>query len=260
MHHCIYNCISVCYIGGVNFEYGFGGYWFTIVLFQMYLIYLLLSLISRSIRHNIVIPGLIIFSLLGIACLTLSSRDAWVWEFFCWENLTKYLQFFTLGLICSKFRTELFIILEKDLFRLIVVMGWIICMILWYNAKVAASIPIVYSFIHDIAVRYFALSTVIMMFYGARSTYINNTSQSNILKYIGQRTLDIYMIHYFFIPNLSFMSAWLNNGNMLVIQLIIGLIITSVVIGLCLLISSILRKSRYLEQWLFGVKYRAANQ
>lgn len=246
--------------GEINLDHGFGGYWFTIVLFQMYLLYLFLSLLSRLIHHNIVIPGLIIASLLGIAILTSYSRDSWVWEFFCWENLTKYLQFFTLGLICSKYRHLCFRLLENGVFCLIAVVGWIICMILWYNTAFEASFPAIYSFVHDIAVRYFALTTVVIMFHGSQKTFTGNSRYSNVLKFIGQRTLDIYMIHYFFIPNLSFLSDLMNQGNMLVIQLIVGLTITAVVVALCLLISSILRKSCYLEQWLFGVKYRVVKQ
>lgn len=246
--------------GKVTFEYGLCGYWFTIVLFQMYILYLLLALLSRLIHCKIVFPGLVVLSLLGIACLALYHQHFWAWDFFNWMNLCKYLQFFTLGLFCSKHRTFIFRILGSNLFRLIIIVGWTACMILWYNAGFKTSFPIIYSFIHDIAVRYFALSTVVMLFYSARDFYSKDSRTSSTLKFIGQRTLDIYMIHYFFIPNLSFLKEWLNNGNMLVLQLIVALIITSVIVMLCLLISSILRKTTYLQQWLFGVRPRPANK
>ncbi len=242
--------------GGVNFYNGFGGYWFTIVLFQMYLIYLSLSLISRIIHRDIVIPCLLIISTLGIVTLAVYDRSSWIWNFLCLENLAKYMQFFSAGIIFSKYRERLFRVLGNNLFITIMVIGWIVCMLLWYNVDFQNARPLLYSFIHDIAVRYFALMTVVVMFFSSRDTFVKNTQYSRVLQFIGQRTLDIYMIHYFLIPELSFMSGWMQNGNMIVLQMVTGLIISLVIIAICLLISSILRKSKYLESLLFGVKQR----
>ena len=249
---------QVVIFGGVNFSHGFGGYWFTIVLFQMYIVYLTLSLLSRLIHHNIVIPSLIVISLAGIAILTLYSRDSRIWNFLCWENLSKYFQFFTLGIISSKYRQKLFTILSNSVFTTAMILGWIVCMLLWYNETFHAAYPLLYSFIHDIAVRYFALMTIIVMFYGARNTFEGNIGYGKTLKFIGRRTLDIYMIHYFLIPDMHCLTPWLTEGNMIVPQLVIGMIISIVIVALCLLVSSILRSSKYLGQWLFGVKQKAS--
>lgn len=256
MHSRVSFCISICYNGGVNLTGGFGGYWFTIVLFQMYLCYLVLSIVSRLIHIDIVIPALIGLSLLGILALVIYTRDSWLWEFLCWENLTKYLQFFTLGIITSKYRNQFFKLLENNKFITSVIVGWIICMILWYNPAFKRSLPYLYSFIHDLAVRYFALMTIVVAFYSNRERLAGVSNWSKTLRFIGQRTLDIYMLHYFFIPNLRFLDTWMQHGNMIAVQLIIGVGLTLVITSLCIVISSILRKSEFLESWLFGVKRR----
>lgn len=242
--------------GGVDFSDGFGGYWFTIVLFQMYLIYLLFSLISRILHHDIVLPSLAVLSAIFVGILVLGSRDSRMWNFFCWENLTKYMQFFTAGLICSKYRNLFFKVLSNNIFIMAMVTGWTVCMLLWYNDSFKAALPFAYSVVHDIAVRYFALFTVVIMFFSSQDKFSGDTVHSRMLRFIGRRTLDIYMIHYFFLPDLSGLSGWLSRGNMIVPQLAISISVSVVIVALCLLISSILRKSDILESWLFGVKRR----
>lgn len=98
--------------------------------------------------------------------------------------------------------------------------------------------------------------TVVVAFYSNADKFDNNSRGSRLLQFIGRRTLDIYMIHYFFIPNLKFMQPWLTEGNMIVPQLIIAAFVTVVIVSICLLISGMLRRSTTLESWLFGVKKR----
>lgn len=220
----------------------------------MYICYLLLSLVSRLIRINIVIPTLAILSACGIALLVTADREAWLWRFLCCDSICKYLQFFTLGLFCSKYRERLFRLLSSNAFICAMTLGWIICMILWYNAPFKSLCPYAYAFVHDIAVRYFALMTVVSAFYGYRDKLSSDTKVGKTLGFIGQRTLDIYMIHYFFLPDLPDISAWLLTGNKIIFQITIVGAITIAITAVCLLISTLLRRSTTMASWLFGVK------
>lgn len=245
-------------IGKVNILHGFDGYWFTIVLFQMYLIYLVLSLVSHKIRFNIVITSLISLSFLGVIVLAFYGRSSWIWNFLCWENLCKYMQFFTLGIICSKYRDHLFKLLDNSMFILIVTLGWIVCMLIWYNNDAQSLFPITYSFIHDILVRYLALMTIVSIFYSSRIVLSDDSKGIGLLRFIGRRTLDIYMIHYFFLPDLNMLSPWLQSNNTIIFQIIIASILTTAIVAMCLLVSAVLRHSKILESWLFGVKRNTA--
>lgn len=240
--------------GKIGLAEGFGGYWFTIVLFQMYLIYLVFVGISKAISRDIVIVSLIFVSVIFLAVLIVYNRSAWIWNFLCWENLTKYTQFFVLGIICSKYRDRFFKLLENNIFVTLMISSWIIFMILWYNDGFQNTFPIIYSFIHDIAVRYVALMTVVIIFFSNKKFYNNNSRVSRCIIFIGQRTLDIYMIHYFLLPNMYVLKEYFNSGNTIIFQILIGGGITIAIVAVCLLISSILRKSKTLAIWLFGVK------
>lgn len=256
MYICVFACISSSYRGGISLRHGFGGYWFTIVLFQMYVIYLTLSVLSRVLRFNIVIPVMLLLSAMFVGIIAFNRGSSWIWEFLCWENLTKYFQFFTVGIVCSKYRDKFFKLLCNNTFITVMIIGWVISMLLWYNESFRLSLPFLYSIVHDIFVRYFALMTVVIAFYSNSSVLSGNSSTSRLLRFIGRRTLDIYMIHYFLIPNLGFMKAWLENGNMVIIQFAISALVTAVIVLICLMLSSIIRKSSTLESWLFGVRQR----
>lgn len=247
----IYQLVFFGYIKGIS--EGFEGYWFTIVLFQMYLCYLLFSLLSRKIKRDITVSALIILSVGGIVAVVLYHGHSRLWEMLSWINLTKYFQFFTLGVICSKYREYFFRLLGNSGFIALAVIGWIISLLLWYNDSFRLSFPYLYMFIHDIFIRYCALMTVVAFFY-KNASYFDYSRHGKKLQFIGRRTLDIYMIHFFLLPDISYIGPWLSQGNMFVIQLLVSGIITAIIVGLCLVISAILRQSKYLATWLFGVK------
>ena len=75
------------------------------------------------------------------------------------------------------------------------------------------------------------------------------------LQYIGRRTLDVYLLHFFFLPgNMAWLGKYImGNGNQTV-ELFVSLIIALMVIGLCLLTSSIIRLSPPLAHLLLGTK------
>ena len=76
------------------------------------------------------------------------------------------------------------------------------------------------------------------------------------LKYIGTRTLDIYLLHYFFLPR--FLLAYapqLSAYDNKFLEFIIALSIALVVVAVCLLVSYLIRLSPFLGHYLFGVKY-----
>lgn len=247
----------LCGGGGVDLSHGFGGYWFTIVLFQMWLVYLLFSLTSRLIKKDVALPLMVVASVVCLYVIAFNKGESWLWEFLCWENLTKYFQFFTFGLVLSKYRDYLWSLLQNNIVVITSICGWIVCMMLWYSPSFMQSCPLLYSVIHDVVVRYCGLMTVVIMFFGSASKFSDESRMSRLLRFIGRRTLDIYMIHYFLIPDLSFFKPWISSGNMIVFQLLIGIAVTVMIVALSLLVSSILRRNRYMESWLFGVRIRA---
>jgi hypothetical protein len=78
---------------------------------------------------------------------------------------------------------------------------------------------------------------------------------SSILKFVGTRTLDIYLLHYFFLP--EFLLPHANRLLAAIHSLLLPLPIlfaAIIVVALCLLTSYIIRLSPFLAHYLFGAK------
>lgn len=243
------------YCKGLTFDGNFGGYWFTIVLFQMYVIYLSLSLFARLIKKNIVPICMIILSLFGIILIASHFNGGALWELLSWLDFCKYLQFFTLGIIVSQYRSDFFKLLSKDWLITTTIILWVICLVLWYNDTFKEHFSIAYSVVHDIIIRYVSLLTIISIFYRNSEYFSRDSKDSRILRFIGQRTLDIYMIHFFFLPELTPFLGWIKSNDLLIIQMLLSFTLTLVITFASLFVSMAIRESKILSQWLFGVKY-----
>lgn len=247
---------QIVFDGRLDFSQGFRGYWFTIVLFQMYVLYLGVSVIDKVLTVKISLIAMAVFSIIG-ALLPTSQNEVYV--FLQWRNLLHFLQFFTLGLLCSKYKDRFFDLLNKDSVITMLIIGWLFLLLIgWGKWLYGDNLVVNYVVQYELA-KYFSLMVVIMMFYTSSDYLSGNTVIPKFLKFIGQRTLDIYFIHFFFLPDLTEYSAYLTGGNMFVIQLMVSVIITLLVLVMSITISSILRKSSALECFLFGVKKKQTN-
>ena len=76
------------------------------------------------------------------------------------------------------------------------------------------------------------------------------------LTFVGQRTLDIYLLHYFFLPRfLTCYGPQLRAYDSKLLELGVGLAVALAVVGLCLAVSYVIRLSPLLGHILFGAKY-----
>jgi uncharacterized membrane protein len=78
---------------------------------------------------------------------------------------------------------------------------------------------------------------------------------SSILKFVGRRTLDIYLIHYFFLPyHIEYLADSLNLQENAFLCMLVSLPIAIAVTAISLLVSYIIRLSPFLGKYLLGAK------
>lgn len=237
-------------------ERGFQSYWFTIVLFQMYTIYMILSVIGKIVRKDLSIMAMVVLSISAVVVLIFFFHETRIAKIFGWYKLLYYFQFFTYGIICSKYREGFFDLLRSNKFKTIIIILLLIFLWSWTYKSFFASHKN-YNFLDKfVATRFLALTVVLFMFQGNASRLSGNSFVARSLRYIGKRTLDLYYIHYFFLPNLMFMDKYLLGENMIAIQVLVVSVITVVVVALSLMVSAILRSSDTLKWFLFGVKIK----
>ena len=115
--------------------------------------------------------------------------------------------------------------------------------------------------------RYYAggVTGMIMIFTIFRFLYTSSTiplpsslfhHPSSFLQYVGKRTLDIYLLHYFFLPRfLMDYAPQLYAYDSRLLEFIIIMAISLIVLILCLITSYVIRLSPFLGHYLFGAKY-----
>ena len=88
-------------------------------------------------------------------------------------------------------------------------------------------------------------------------SWLNKIHLSKPLQYVGTRTLDIYLLHYFFLPRFLIPYAdQLRAYDSQFIEFLVILAIALVVLAITLLASYLIRLSPFLGHYLFGVKYK----
>ena len=119
----------------------------------------------------------------------------------------------------------------------------------WHTLRMAwAIIPLTLA-------RFLLLTIVFMYFRHYQQYFTQQTIIGTSLQYIGRRTLDIYLIHYLFLPNLPTLGAFFNQyRHNFVLDTTISVLLALIVIGFSIITSNLLRVSPFFKKWLFGRK------
>ena len=92
-------------------------------------------------------------------------------------------------------------------------------------------------------------------FFRKNQKYLSTSNYlGRILQYIGRRTLDIYLLHYFFMSYIPHLNDYFSNSNPNLLIDCCAIILAFIIIGCCLITSNTIRLSDFLGYWLFGVK------
>ena len=99
--------------------------------------------------------------------------------------------------------------------------------------------------------------TMIFHLFRLSASYLNREHlMGRCLQYIGTRTLDIYLLHYFFLPRFLLpYGEQLRAIECKPVECLVALSLALLVVAACLAVSYVLRLSPFLGHWLFGVKY-----
>lgn len=242
---------------------GFSWFWFTIALFQMYIIYYSICFIREKLNDRAENYALLFILIISIGLQSFGNVYGTIGSVLHWYEIVIFIQFFILGIICRKYEAKFIELINKNTIRTFIIASGIILtiIVLHRGDQIYTTNKIAYSIIYLLE-RYALILTLFIVFYQAKDKFesTNQNFSSKVLTLIGRRTLDIYMLHVFFLPTLRWMGPYLiDGGNMMLIQLTVGLLITFADIAVCLAISNILRSSGIISNWLFGVKYPKAN-
>ena len=235
---------------------GFGFFWFTIALFEMFCIYFTLSRLGNITRPWVTYLGLIAFAIAGIIytyCFEWDKPD-----YYQLRHTADFFQFFVLGIFCRMGGQHFHDFIDRKPVR------WGIIALFAAMAAAAALSnfrgednstfqAIWHSEFMNVARGYVGVFAVYTIFRSTATFFDRTTTVPNLFSFIGRRTLDIYLLHYFFLPDLSTtLAPWLQAHGNTLITFVVSVAIAIVITALCLLTSRIIRLSPFLARHLFG--------
>ncbi|MBQ9284932.1 MAG: acyltransferase [Bacteroidaceae bacterium] len=230
-----------------------GGYWFTMVLMEMFLVYYAVCLLIRK-HRNVALAGLWLVALFAYATLYMPKWFTWYkgdfWKVTSITELARFFHFFLLGNLVHRFWPQVQRLFDsKWFFPLLIAVAFLGAgdYLKWHNLHMHwANLPRTLSM--------YALVMIIVAFFRNYSSWFTkDTRIGRTLQYIGVRTLDIYLIHYFFIPKLPDVGVWFKaHPENFMLEGTVAMLLASLVVAFSILTSHVLRVSPFLKKWLFG--------
>ena len=241
------------------------GYWFTLVLLYMLLTFYLFSYIESKLSTFLspltpyLLPLLFILSLCLFETCYLPRYFSWALghkgpqnEFLNYTSLVemfRYFPFFLFGNLVHRYWDRAQRLMDSSWFFPVVTLLAIVCtldVIVWHNLRREwASLP------HTLAM--FLLLWMVFMFFRYYHDFFEQSRLGTALQFIGRRTLDIYLLHYFFLPKLPMVGEFFRvNRHNFILDTTASLAVALLVIAFCVIVSNWLRVSPFLKKYLFG--------
>lgn len=232
------------------------GYWFTFVLFEFYIIYILFYRLIRFLRINNNIANTLIWILIGLIfyiCtlptilfkIPISHDILGLFSIMQW----KYFLFFILGTLIKRYFHSFEYLLDNSPIILFAI-------IIFFTFNIFSTIILrISNTIFHLATTLTGLILVFSLFRKHARIFSKDYLPGKILQYIGRRTLDIYLIHFFFVYS-NMDNVFPNFGQLHAPfpEFLYSLVIGTCIIIASLCVSSILRLSPCLAHYLFGAK------
>lgn len=248
------------YLDSSSFGSDKKGYWFTFVLFEYFVIYIVAeALLNKRNTHR---GALFVFAFMLILSATAfyyaKNYTSHAEELGNWKVALgllsfvkiRHIIFFWFGTFVRRHFTKFVQLTDNSYF-----IGAIIAI---FAGLIVDPTPFSTSGLDYPAYLLSGITGIIIFFTFFRK-HQERLSQATwcgrILQHIGRRTLDIYLLHYFVLPyNLMNIDKSLLNSSNNSIAMLVSLTLALWVVTISLLLSSIIRLSPFLGKYLFGAK------
>lgn len=236
-------------------NYGWRHYWFTIVLFEFFTVYFLCCFLTR---RSAALNVAVIFSLAALSVVLFHVTDKTAkWDLYIQSYaLLSYAPFFLLGTLVRRYYDSVRRWLE-NWWVLSVAAILFLAQLAVYDLSLGNTIAMpqhVINFMVTWSLRIAGLIMVFGLVIKYRDRFTDDRLATRALTFIGRRTLDIYLMHFFFAvftkPVFVYVTGYCSSlGRPFTI------VATGLVVVACLLVSTLIRKWKPAGKLLFGAKY-----
>lgn len=228
-----------------------GGYWFTYTLFVYFVFYSIIRFIFRKKEDYVILIVAAFFNVINWPPLynaipfsdcVKNTLGIELWHYFC---------YFLIGTLVKKHFGVVQQMLDKDAFLMVCILLFFLLNIFSAFVPYNGIIGVVSSFCKSMS----GILIVLGFFRKNQAWFTQEKRIGRSLQYIGRRTLDIYLLHYFFLPKqMSQVVTIFRDFPMPAIEFVFSLVVALIVIAFCLIISNVLRLSPTLAHLLFGAR------
>ena len=232
------------------------GYWFTLTLFEYIVVQSLFDALMK--RLNVRTDGIrYALQLVGLAFIMYSLSVPMIKNLFgCIGSVVgfsqfKYFLYFTLGRLVSLHMDK--ILTNDRINRLanIVIPTFLILVVC--NHIYGISLDGIFFHLNMLGFEFFAFLAIFILIYNHRNFFSSGNIISWVIRFVGRRTLDIYLLHYFFISqDLTFWGSFFIEYSSPLLEFMFSGIMTLLIVGVCLLVGELIRKSSFCSKWLLN--------
>ena len=226
------------------------GYWFTFVLFIYYVFYAATKFCVRNNYADIIllVIGMAFFTVVHPTVYSAIPLPDKVKGFLCIVNWNFFI-FFVLGTLAKKYYSQFEKILDNTPLLAI-------CILIFFLVNGFMKLIPINNRILPYFLSFPGLIVLFSFFRKKQAVFSKERVLGRTLQYIGRRTLDVYLIHFFLLPRqLKLIFNLFHDYPMPIIEGTCSLLIALIIVAVCLLIGEIIRLSPFLAHWVFGAKY-----
>lgn len=243
------------------------GYWFTLALFNMLVVYYVARYLHARRRGSSVQSFVGWFMALGILNFVLhiyGAAHGVLGRVLTLDKTVEYMHFFAFGVLCSYYRDTFNRIARSVLW---VILAAVLFFAILYGV-VATQNCIGYE-IGGYGTHWgYLLNTIIVngagilgilcvyaIFLHLADFFSRNGVVARSMQYVGRNTLDIYLLHYFVLLGFPmFLYPYVIGTTNILIQIVVGFTAAAVVMAVTLLLSRIIRLNDHLAYYLLGAR------
>ena len=230
------------------------GYWFPISLFSMFVVYELCKVICQN-KIKFLLPSLILVSIVMwlLKYFLINDIETLNDIFVLWQTFT-YQPFFVLGVILCVYRERYENKMsDNGLFNTVLLVLFVLAISI-SNLSETLNVKFPVGGVLSLIIGSSG-SLLLLNLFVKHKSYFNEGLVGRSLQMIGRRTLDIYLLHYFLLPDLTYATKYVDTSST-VVGLAISSAISILIIIFSLCIGNIIRMSPVLASFLLGVKYK----
>ena len=216
-------------------KWGGGRYWFLLVLFEVFALFMFVDQLTKCIKKDYI---RVLSFLFPIILLIILEKVYPTLELYI-HPVAKYYRYFIIGFFCSKYKN-----LDTCLFKndFIYAVAFCVLILQWYFCSKNITILIFAG----------ALSGIVLLRYFCEN-YNGNNRIRMFLILIGKKSLLIYVLHYFFLVDISDIGhVVLDVSNGFFLQLITSIVISFPIIFFCIVIGWFIESNKYLSIIMLG--------